>query len=90
MRGAARQSVDTAAGSQIGVNQSFVFLEGHLWMVVGDVNAAHGIFPHIPGPDAMVGHSAICRISGIPVCRAGDAAGCGHPTTGSATTFCND
>ena len=89
-RGAARQSADTAAGSQIGANQGFVFLEGVLWMVVGDVNAAHGLPPHVPGPDAMVGHSAFVHINGIPVCREGDAAGCGHPTSGSSVTYCND
>jgi uncharacterized Zn-binding protein involved in type VI secretion len=30
------------------------------------------------------------HINGIPVCREGDAAGCGHPTTGSAVIYCND
>lgn len=85
--GAARQSMDVARGAQIGANQSFVYLEKVLWMVRGDVNAAHAPPPHVPGPDAMVGHSVYTYINGIPVCREGHAAGCGHPTTGSRVTY---
>ena len=87
MTGVARRSQDTAAGSQIGANQSLVYVEDDLWMVLGDVNAAHGLPPHVPGPDAMVGHSTYVYIDGIPVFREGHAAGCGHPTSGSGTVF---
>jgi uncharacterized Zn-binding protein involved in type VI secretion len=87
MPGAARKDVDFARGAQIGVNQSFVFVEGHLWMVLGDVNQTHGPDPHVPGPDRMVQGSSYVFINGIPVCKEGDKAGCGHPTTGSAFTF---
>lgn len=90
MPGAARLDVDTAAGAQMGLQQGTVYVEGHLWMVLGDVNAAHGILPHVPGPDAMVGHSSTVSIEGIPVCREGDAAGCGDPTTGSTTVYAGD
>jgi len=83
MHGVARRSMDVAAGSQIGANQAFVTVQGMLWMVLGDVNAAHGFFPHVPGPDAMAQGSGFITINGIPVCRQGHAAGCGHTTTGA-------
>ena len=81
----ARIGVDVALGVQLGQKQSFVRVAGKLWVVLGDVNAPHPIgFPHVPGPDLMVTGSGLARINGIPVCRAGDLAGCGHPTTGSS------
>lgn len=83
MYGVARRSMDIAAGAQIGANQTFVTVQGMLWMVLGDVNAAHGFPPHIPGPDAMAQGSSFVSINGIPVCRQGHLAGCGHPTTGA-------
>ncbi|MBY0559869.1 hypothetical protein [Hyphomicrobium sp.] len=90
MPGAARRSNDTAAGPQIGANQTFVYVEGELWMVLGDVNAAHGPAPHVPGPDLMVEGSSFVFIDGIPICREGHLAGCGHPTTGSSVVFSED
>ena len=83
MYGVARRAMDTAAGAQIGARQTFVTVESMLWMVLGDVNAAHGLFPHVPGPDAMAQGSSFVSINGIPVCREGRLAGCGHPTTGA-------
>ena len=87
MHGVARRDVDTAAGPQIGVLQDFVFVEGYLWMVLGDVNQAHGLDPHVPGPDAMAEGSPFVSILGIPACREGHLAGCRHPTTGSNMMF---
>jgi uncharacterized Zn-binding protein involved in type VI secretion len=87
MHGVARKSVDVARGSQIGARQNFVFVEGHLWMVLGDVNQPHGQSPHVPGPDRMVQGSPFVFINGIPVCREGHLAGCAHPTTGSSFMF---
>lgn len=87
MSGAARRSSDTAAGEQIGLGQNFVTVEGMHWMVLGDVNAVHGIIPHVPGPDAMAEGSSILTINGIPACREGHSAGCGHATSGSSTVF---
>lgn len=56
-------------------------------MVLGDINAGHGLPPHLPGPDRMVSASRFVFIRGIPVCRQGDVAGCGHLTTGSSVVF---
>lgn len=75
--------MDVARGAQIGANQTLVTVQGQLWMVLGDVNAPHGFIPHIPGPDAMAQGSSFVTINGIPVCREGHLAGCGHPTTGA-------
>lgn len=88
--GVARVSQDTAAGSQIGNGQDWVIVEGTPWIVLGDVNAPHGFFPHVPGPDAMAEASSYVFIDGIPVCREGHCAGCGHPTTGSQLSFLDD
>lgn len=83
MTGLARRDADSAAGAQIGLNQDWVTIDGLHWMILGDINAAHGFPPHVPGPDAMAQGSTWVTIDGIPVCRAGHIAGCGHPTTGS-------
>lgn len=87
MPGAARRNMDIAAGKQLGLNQNFVFVEGQPWMVLGDLNATHGPPPHVEGPDLMVTGSSFVSINGIPVCKAGDIAGCGDPTTGSSLVF---
>lgn len=87
MTGVARRASDTAAGSQIGNGQGFVYVEDQLWMILGDVNAGHGLPPHVPGPDAMAEASSYVAIDGINVCREGHLAGCGDPTTGSSTVF---
>ena len=83
MYGVARRSLDMAAGAQIGANQPFVTVQDMLWMVLGDVNAPHVRFPHVPGGDNMAQGSSFISINSIPVCREGHLAGCGHPTTGA-------
>lgn len=88
--GVARRSVDVAAGAQIGLGQDWVYVEGHHWMILGDVNEPHLIWRHVPGPDLMVQGSPFVFIDGIPVCREGHLAGCGHPTTGSSVVFLED
>lgn len=90
MFGAARRNADIAYGSQIGGKQGFVFVENQLWIVLGDPNTPHGLPPHVPGPDNMAQGSSLVFINGIPVCREGHLAGCGHPTTGSRLVFLSD
>ena len=80
---ASRVGVDAAGGVNLGGGQVNIRLEGKLWVVVGDPNAAHGKAPHIPGPDNMAQGCPNIRIEGIRVCRAGHAAGCGHTISGS-------
>lgn len=90
MHGVARRNVDTAAGPQIGVQQIWVTVESELWMLLGDVNQPHAPKPHTPGGDNMAQGSSFITIDGIPVCREGHLAGCGHPTTGSRFMFISD
>lgn len=90
MHGVARRSVDTAAGAQIGLGQNWVSVEKQIWIVLGDVNTPHRPRPHTPGGDNMAQGSSFITIDGIPVCREGHSAGCGHPTTGSKFKFISD
>jgi uncharacterized Zn-binding protein involved in type VI secretion len=90
MHGVARRNTDVARGAQIGANQTWITVEDELWMILGDVNQPHGVRPHVPGPDLMVQGSSWVTIDGIPVCREGHLAGCGHPTTGSQFMFLSD
>lgn len=83
MPGASQTNVDTAGGT-IRPLQTFVRLDGDPWAVVGSP-----VDPHPPCPDpaihcaAQMAQGSPCvRISGIPACRAGDAADCGHGATG--------
>lgn len=83
MPGIARVGTDSAGGIILGGGQSFVRVQGDLWAVLGDAVAGHGLPPHA-GPTMAEG-SQFVRINGIPVCRAGHAATCGHTATGSGS-----
>ena len=89
MPGAARVGTDTAGGTQLGGGQGTVYVDGALWVVRGDAVASHAPCP-VPASHCaatMVGASATVFAGGLPVCRAGDPASCGHPSTGSTTVF---
>lgn len=88
MHGIARKDVDTAGGVQLGGGQDFVTVEGHLWVLLGDPVAGHGEGAHA-GP-VMAQGSSFVRIGGVPVCREGHLASCGHATTGSASMRISD
>lgn len=81
MTGVARKSADSAGGAQLAGGQAVVRLEGHDVVLLGDSVEPHGTGEH--GGPVMAEGSGIMRINGIPVCRAGNKASCGHPTTGS-------
>ena len=89
MPGVARVGQDTAGGTQLGGGNDFVYIDGALEVVRGDAVAAHPPCPDVPVhcSPTMAGASAFVFIDGIPVCRAGDAATCGHASTGSAWVF---
>jgi len=87
MPGIARVGVDTAGGIIIGALAPGVYVNGALIVCQGSAVTPHppgGI--HTAGP-VMVGHSSSVRANGIPICRAGDAASCGHTATGSGDVF---
>ncbi|MCZ8101545.1 MAG: PAAR domain-containing protein [Burkholderiales bacterium] len=82
MTGIAVKSLDFAGGAQLAGGQDFFVVEGQLAVVLGDPVTPH--FPFVPPHTApvMAQGSGWFRINGIPVCRAGHTANCGHPTTG--------
>lgn len=85
MPGIARVGLDSAGGAHLGGGQSWVYTDGALDVVRGDAVASHAPCPDVPTHCAatMTGASAWDYIDGVPVCRAGDAASCGHASTGS-------
>ena len=84
MPGVALVGVDAAGGTITGQLQSRVFVSGAAIAVVGDPVAPHGP-PTPPHQSAtMAAGSARVFIDAIPICRAGDAATCGHAATGQA------
>ena len=87
MPGIARVGDDTAGGAQQGGGNSHVYVESALAVVRGDAVAGHPPCPTVPVhcSPTMAGASSTVFIDGTPICRAGDAASCGHASTGSST-----
>jgi uncharacterized Zn-binding protein involved in type VI secretion len=85
MPGAARVGVDAAGGTINGPGVPSVKVNGAPISVVGDAVAGHGKPPHA-GP-TMSGSSGTVKAGNKPVCRAGDAATCGHAASGSSNVI---
>lgn len=83
-----RISQDKAGGRLVGILAPTVFVNGTNITVVGDLVAPHGTDPH--AAPVMAEGSGSVYAQGIPVCRAGDRATCGHPATGSPDVFAGD
>jgi len=83
MAGIARVNVDSAGGKIIGALVPKVRVNGAPIAVVGAAIAPHGQYQH--AAPVMVQGSAKVRAGGLPVCRAGDEASCGHAASGSST-----
>lgn len=81
MPGIACVGVDSAGGTQLGLQAPKFRVRGNPVVVVGDKVAPHGAPPHSPLP-VMVQGTGKFRVGGIPVCREGHLASCGHATTG--------
>lgn len=81
MTGIARKGTDSAGGTQLAGGQNFARCEGDLIVLLGDPVAGHGPSPH--SAPVMAQASSFARINGIAICREGDAASCGHASTGS-------
>lgn len=81
MPGVARVGQDTAGGVLLNGGNSTVFVNGSPGAVLGTQVSGHGDAPH-SGP-SMITASSTVFFNGIPVCRQGDAASCGHTSTGS-------
>lgn len=82
MPGIACVSVDFAGGVQLGAQASKFKIRGNAAVVLGDKVAGHPPAPpHTTNP-VMAEATAKFRINGIPTCRQGHKASCGHETTG--------
>lgn len=81
MSGISRVGLDSAGGVILGGGQDFVAVEGALVAVEGDPVAGHGLDEHA-GP-VMAEGVGFFTINGVEVVRAGKAASCGHPASGS-------
>jgi uncharacterized Zn-binding protein involved in type VI secretion len=82
MPGLVREGLDAAGGTQLAGGQASVHANGARVVVLGDPVAGHGEPPHAAPVIAQASASVFAE--GRPVCRAGDAASCGHVTSGSA------
>ena len=84
MPGVSLVGTDAAGGTITGQLQSRVFDRGSALAVIGDSVAPHGP-PTPPHQSAVMAEgSSRVYIDGIPVCRAGDAASCGHAASGQS------
>ena len=86
MPGVSRDN-DTAGGDLI-PSQTTVFANDEEIIVHGDSVAPHGISPH--NNATMIAGSKNVFIGGKAVVNAGDAATCGHTSTGSTTVNVGD
>lgn len=80
-----RVSKDAAKGAVLGPGSPTVFTEGSRTSLLGDKVAPHGKPPHA-SPTIIEGSKTVFA-TGKPVVRKGDAASCGHVTTGASTVF---
>lgn len=83
--GIAVKTLDHAGGAQLAGGQDWFRVEDELVVLLGDP-----VTPHAPGgvhaaSPVMVEGSDWMTIDGVPVCRQGHAASCGHLTTGRAS-----
>ena len=85
MPGIARVGQDSAGSVIVGNLAPTVFVNGKPIAVKGAAVTGHGKTPH--AAPVMAGCSSTVSACGIPVCRAGDAASCGHPASGSDNVF---
>ena len=79
--GAAARPIDTAGAPHMSGAIDWFKVEGNEIVVLGDLVTPHLTAVHAK-PPAMAQASPWFRVGGIPVCRAGHLAECGHATTG--------
>lgn len=79
--GVAVKTLDFAGGVQLIQANPWYRIETQPIVVIGDLVDSHGPSPHSPLPPMVEGTNWY-RVGGIPVCRAGHLALCGHATTG--------
>ena len=85
MPGITRCFTDNAGGVVLGGSNSTVSVNGVPGAVITTPISGHGDGPH--AAPWMAGASTSVYFSGLPVCRVGDTASCGHIATGSSDVF---
>lgn len=80
----ARVNQDSAGGLITGNLAPTVFINGSPIAVKGATVQGHGLGSHA-GP-VLDGSSYVVFANGIPICRVGDLASCGHAITGGSST----
>ena len=83
--GIAVKTKDSAGGMHLAGGQSFFKVEGQAVVVKGDAIMGHGSGPH--SAPKMAQGSNWLKINGMPACRQGHQATCGHASSGRAW-FC--
>jgi uncharacterized Zn-binding protein involved in type VI secretion len=81
MPGISRVGIDSAGSRIVGALAPTVLVNGAPVTVLGAPVLPHGKGPHA-GP-VMITASSTVSAGGIPICKAGDIASCGHATSGS-------
>lgn len=79
MANVARVGRDSAEGLIIGVLAPNIKINGSPVALVGASVAGHG--PLVHESPVMASGSRIVSVNGIPLCRKGDSASCGHTAT---------
>lgn len=82
MPGIACVGIDYAGGIQLGMQGAGFTVDGATVVLLGDHVASHPPLPPHVGNPVMAEGSPSFRFNGIPVCREGHLASCGHATTG--------
>lgn len=82
MTGIAVKTLDSAGGAQLAGGQDFFEVQGQPVVLLGDPVEAHGKQPH--GSPVMAEGESWFTANGIPICRAGHLATCGHASTGQS------
>ena len=85
MPGIARVGADSAGGTQLQGTNFSVFVNGMPAQVLNGPVEGHGDSPHNSPTMSSASYTVFC--AGMPVCRAGDVASCGHVSTGSGNVF---
>lgn len=82
MPGIAVASLDSAGGAQLAGGQDWFRVESELVVLLGDPVTPHAPFIPLHTSPVMAAGSDWMTIDGVPVCRAGHTANCGHASTG--------
>ena len=87
MSGVSRVGTDAAGGTIVGNLAPTVIVNSVPIAVKGASVSGHGMSPH--SSPVMDGSSSSVYANSILICRAGDAATCGHTASGSSNVFAN-